>query len=397
MRSNYVKTVFFKEIKDAFRDRKTIATTLLLPLVLYPLMFFLMDRGFGDLVSAGEGDTVVAVMGSERGRDILALNPGIQIRDSGDALAALESGEVAAVLQVTELPGGKLDIQIVYDDKRTSSTASVNPIADAINQYNQNAVDAWLAERGTDMQTLSPAAFEPVTLAATTGQTDGGNAGMMLSMMAPMLLVMLLAVGGMATASDLFAGEKERRTMEPLLCTRAGRTSILTGKLFAVTAFALLNVTAAVAGLTLSYVLSPNLFRVAGETAETAALTLPVPAALLTVLLVLIMALVFSGLHVVIAAYARTTKEAATYGSFVMLFSFLPMFSTMMMGAGDVGDWMMFVPVLNVIGSLKMLLGGVSNHLFLLVSIAVSAVFLAAVMAAARWLFHKETIMLTQN
>jgi sodium transport system permease protein len=397
MRSNYVKTVFFKEIKDAFRDRKTIATTLLLPLVLYPLMFFLMDRGFGDLVSAGEGDTVVAVMGSERGRDILALNPGIQIRDSGDALAALESGEVAAVLQVTELPGGKLDIQIVYDDKRTNSAASVNPIADAINQYNQDAVDAWLAERGTDMATLSPAAFEPVTLAAVTGQTDGGNAGMMLSMMAPMLLVMLLAVGGMASASDLFAGEKERRTMEPLLCTRAGRTSILTGKLFAVTVFAMLNVAAAVAGLALSYVLSPNFFRMADEAAETAALTLPVPAALLTVLLVLIMALVFSGVHVVIAAYARTTKEAATYGSFVMLFSFLPMFSTMMMGPSDVGDWMMFVPILNVIGSLKMLLGGVSNHLFLLVSIAVSAVFLAAVMALARWLFHKETIMLTQN
>jgi sodium transport system permease protein len=397
MRSNYVKTVFFKEIKDAFRDRKTIATTLLLPLVLYPLMFFLMDRAFGDMVSAGEGDTAVAVMGSARGQDILALNPGIQIRDTGDALAALESGEVAAVLQVTELPGDKLDIKIVYDDKRTNSTASVNPIAEAINRYNQNAVDAWLAERGTDMATLSPAAFEPVTLAAATGRTDGGNAGMMLSMMAPMMLVMLLAVGGMATASDLFAGEKERRTMEPLLCTRAGRTSILTGKLFAVTAFAMLNVAATVAGLTLSYVLSPNFFRMADEAAETVALTLPVPAALLTVLLVLIMALVFSGLHVVIAAYARTTKEAATYGSFVMLFSFLPMFSTMMMGAGDVGDWMMFVPLLNVIGSLKMLLGGVSNHLFLLVSIAVSAVFLAAVMTVARWLFHKETIMLTQN
>jgi sodium transport system permease protein len=182
--------------------------------------------------------------------------------------------------------------------------------------------------------------------------------------------------------------------MEPLLCTRAGRTSILTGKLLTVTAFALLNVVSSVAGLWLSYALSPDFFNLAEAGESLKPLQFQAGTVVLTICLLLIMAVVFSGIHVVIATYARTSKEAATYGSFVMLISYIPVLGSMFMGAGDVGGWMMFVPIMNVVGSLKMLLGGVADYVFLAVSIGVSAVFLAAIMALARWLFNKETIML---
>ncbi|MDR1736124.1 MAG: ABC transporter permease subunit [Oscillospiraceae bacterium] len=397
MKSKYTGIVFIKEMTDAFRDRKTIITTLLLPLFLYPLMFFFMNGAFGDMMDTAGGKTTVAVMGSASAqvREILALNPDITIADTQDPMTALKDGDVTLVLEGTQVSGGKLDVRVIYDDKKNASNTSMSYIGTLITQYNQASVNNQLAEMGIDMESLSPVTFSAVDLAEATGEQDGGNAGMMLSMMLPMLLVILLAVGGMATASDLFAGEKERKTMEPLLCTRAGRTAILTGKLMAVTTFAILNVIATVVGLAMSYFLSPDFFSISDEAMGTVqALNLPIPTVVLTVLLVLIMALVFSCLHVVIATYARTTKEATTYGTFVMFISYIPVLGTMMMGAGDIAEWMMFVPVMNVVGSLKMLLGGIVNYGFLGGSIAVSAVFLVAVMALARWLFGKETIML---
>lgn len=391
----YVKIVFFKELTDTFRDRKTILTTLLLPLLIYPLMFGFMNGAIGDLVTQNEENTVVAVMGSSKVNDVLALSPGLQIKDSSDPMADLKNGDVSVVLRGTDMPDGKIQIDVIYDDKKNTSSMSMNLISSLIQAYNQAAVDAELKALNIDLAAMNPVSQSVITLTDESGVTDSGSAGMMLSMIVPMLMVVLLAVGGMATASDLFAGEKERKTMEPLLCTRAGRSAILTGKLLTVTTFALLNVVASVTGMLISYLVSPNVFRLTDEVTGTIqSLKLPIPMVLLTVLLVLLMALVFSGLHVVIATYARTAKESATYGTFVMLVSYIPVFSMMFMGAGDIRRWMMLVPVLNVSGSLKMLLGGVTDYVFLGGSIIVSFVFLLMVMALARWMFSKETVMI---
>ena len=394
----YTKVIFFKEMLDSFRDRRTILTSLLLPLLLYPMMFTLMNFGLSGMIEGVEERTTVAVTGSGAGavRGILALNPNLTITDSDDPVEALKNGEVTLALRAEQVPDGKLNVEIIYDDKKNDSTMAVNMVGSLISQYGQFAVEQSLAELGISLTELNPVTQTHKTLVEETGEGDGGSAGMMVSMMVPMLIVILLATGGMAIAGDLFAGEKERKTMEPLLCTRAGRSSILTGKLLAVTVFALLNVVASTVGMGVSFLMAPDLFNISDAADGAAqALSIPIPVLLLTVGLALLMALVFSGIHVLVSTYARTSKESATYGTFIMLASYLPAFGTMFMGAGDIQDWMMFVPVLNVAGALKMVLGGITNnYLFLLGSIGVSAVFLAAIMAAARWMFTKETIML---
>jgi sodium transport system permease protein len=307
----------------------------------------------------------------------------------------LKNGTLTLVLRGTETPDGKLNVEIIFDDKKNNSSMAGNLVSGLISTYGQLAVEMELAELGISLADMNPVTQSYTTLTEETGETDGGNAGMMVSMMVPMLIVVMLAVGGMAIASDLFAGEKERKTMEPLLCTRAGRSAILVGKLLTVTTFALLNVVASVAGILIAYTTAPDLFGMTDDvTGATSALNIPIPIILLTVALALLMALVFSGIHVVISTYARTSKEAATYGSFIMILSYLPAFGTMFMGAGDIDRWMMFVPVMNVAGSLKMVLGGVTDYIFLFGSIGVSLAFLAVIMGVARWMFTKETIML---
>jgi sodium transport system permease protein len=208
-----------------------------------------------------------------------------------------------------------------------------------------------------------------------------------------MILVIMLAVGSMAAAVDMFAGEKERKTMEPLLTTHTDRSAILTGKFLAVSFMGTLSTVLMLGGMMLGYAINPDLFAMESGGAGTA-LNIPVPAILLCLLLVLAVQLSFSAIHVILSSYAKNIKEATTYGSIIMLGAMIPAYATMFMQSGDVPLWMMFVPIVNVTGALKMLLGGMLDYQLVAISLAVSAVFLGVLLYITARMFRKESVML---
>ncbi len=391
---NHVWTVFRKELLDILRDRKSLLLGILLPLFLYPLMFTFMGNAINGMQTEAENKTTIAIDGTQGVKEVFKDYTNLQFIESADPIKDLADGTVKVVLKAQSQPEGKFFIEIVYDDKRSDSSNSASYVQSIISEYNQEKVTEALAKQGIDLVQLSPVSYSQTTVSSATGKEDTGTAGIMLSMLLPMLVIIFLSMGGMATANDLFAGEKERKTMEPLLTTRAGRGAILTGKFIAVTGYSILTVVVSFLGMLGGYLINPSAMTMGDALGETISLKFSAAAVLLVFLLILVMALIFSGIHVSISTYARTTKEAATYGTFVMLASYVPSFAGMFMQAGDFKTWMMFVPVLNVLGSLKMVLGGVSDYVFFIGSILSSAVFLVAILLLTRWLFKKESIML---
>jgi len=79
-----------------------------------------------------------------------------------------------------------------------------------------------------------------------------------LAMSLPMMLVILIASGGVAAATDLVAGEKERNTFEPLLTTKPSRFSLLFGKYLAVTLFSFVSVVATMIGAAAGFMIDPS-------------------------------------------------------------------------------------------------------------------------------------------
>ncbi|MDR0248428.1 MAG: ABC transporter permease subunit [Oscillospiraceae bacterium] len=394
MRNAYFAVVLKKEILDMLRDRRALITNLVLPLVLYPVMFLFMGSAVNSLVTDAEQNTRLAVTAGTALYDVLSETEGLHIASAADPVAELDAGRADVALNVLSEGDGKYSAEIIFDDTKSASTMSAQYVISLLDAYNQSAVNEKLAEMGISIAQLSPVAITQKTLNAAAGREEASGAGIMLSMMLPMLVVIFLAVGGLATAGDLFAGEKERRTMEPLLCTRAGRGSILGAKFTAVTLYSLLSVVATFAGILLGNIINPDAMGMGIDTDALGDFTIPPLSLLLTVILIAVMAMVFSGLHVAVSTYSRTVKEAATYGTFFMLVAYIPVFSTMFMQAGDIKAWMMFVPMLNVVGAMKMVLGGVSDIPFFLGCIASSLVFLALVLALTRALFRKESVML---
>ena len=388
---SYIATVVKKECTDILRDRKTLLINLLLPLALYPIMFLFMGNAMTGMMDRAENQTRVALSESGALRSFLEAGNAL-IVDTDAPVEALQNGEADVALESAPLPSGQTEIRVIFDDKKSDSSFSADFVNSLLQAYNEVQVRETLQKQGIDLDALYPVSVQTETLSIAMGETDSGSAGMMLTMLIPMLLVVFLAMGGMAIAGDLFAGEKERKTMEPLLCTRAGRGSILTGKYIVVTLFSLITMAASILGMVLGYLVNPRAMGMGLD--DSTGFVMPVGALLLTVALIVLMAMVFAGLHVAIATYARSVKEASMYGTFLMLVSYIPSFGCMFMQAGDFADWMMLVPVLNVTGSIKMILGGMTNYGFLFGSIAVSLVFLGLTLALTKQLFKRESIML---
>jgi sodium transport system permease protein len=403
---NYTFIVMRKEFKDAFRDRKTILTGLLLPVLIYPLLLTFMGGAITGAQREAELNTTVALTGGETVSLAKDFFESVVFSDTyvefflmerAEAEAGLADGSIKLIIEMTDgdvdmlLSGRQANLTLYYDDTKTHSMHSYGMVMSILYTYNNVFMEHVLIEMGIDL----PLSVTPLVLAPglTEGVDEGSRGGnQMLSMMVPMILVIMIAVGSMATAVDMFAGEKERKTMEPLLTTHAGRGSILTGKFLTVSCMGTLSSVLMVGGLAAGYVLNPSLLQLDGDSIGN--LNLPVPAILLCLVLIIMVQLIFSGLHVCLSSYARNVKEAATYGSLLMMAGMIPAYATMFMQAGDITRWMMFVPVLNVVGALKMLLGGMMDYTSVSISLAVSAVFLAVLLYFTARLFHKESIML---
>jgi len=401
MWSKYIGIVLRKEIKDMLRDKRTIITGIILPIILYPVMFGIMGKAVSGMEEEVLNDTTIAVRTEiAENEEIISIlrdevflgETGIKLIGSDNPVGALKNEEVKLYLDIVRDPdSGVLKMNLYYDQNKMDSTNSQGYVSNLINGYNNRKLYEKLSDMGIDVASLYPVTLSVENISVISGDEDSvGSGGIYLSMIVPMMLVIFLSTGSMAAAVDMFAGEKERKTFEPLLTTRAGRLPVLLGKFIATNVFGIATTSMMFVGLFIGYMLYPQMLTMGmGEVT----LKLPGLVLALVVLLVLLLTMIFSGIHVAISTWSRTIKEASSYSTFVMFAGMLPAMGTMYMQGGDIKTWMMCVPLLNVIGSLKMVLAGILRYDMILIAIISSAVFLTIVLSFTLNLFKKESVM----
>jgi sodium transport system permease protein len=177
---------------------------------------------------------------------------------------------------------------------------------------------------------MGPAIVMLVSL-SPKGQ-DPEMPAVMLGMMSVFALVSTF-VGGMNIAMDVMAGERERRSLVPLLMTPVMPRDVVIGKWMAASVFGLGAVTLNVAGLVIVL-------------ASRAPATLATHAALLAswaILGLAPLALLAASLEILLAGMSRTMKEAATSLNMVV---FAPMIVGMFLVFFPVsGGWWSVVPI----------------------------------------------------
>jgi len=224
----------------------------------------------------------------------------------------------------------------------------------------------------------------------------GGN---LFGGLVPYLIIILCFTGAMYPAIDLTAGEKERGTMETLLCSPVSRVEIVLGKFLLVLTGSLsamvfmllsMGVTAGVAGTML---LGTGAKTAAAAGAKAAALPMIDPLGLVGVLaMVFPVAVLFSAVIFTVALFAKSYKEAQSYVAPMMIVVIMPAVIGMLPGI-DLNARLALVPLLNLSLVCKEMLSGIWHWNYIGLIFGSSCVYAAVALAMAVQMFKREEVI----
>ena len=333
-----IAPVFRKELIDHLRDRRSIFSGLLMPL-LGPLM---MLGVFALLASWMREDRPlkVPVAGAKNAPTLIAFlqRNGAEVSDApADYEAQVRDGKLDFAISVPEEYGKEFEagrsapLQIVDDSSQNKARPQVLRARRLLELYVRRVSALRMIARGVSPTLVAPLELTEVDL-ATPEKTAANVLGML-----PVYLLMAVFVGGLYLAIDCAAGERERQSLEALLVNPVSRSHIVAGKWLAVAVATLAAVLVSLVGFTaaLEFVPLQNLgvrFHFTG----------PVLLGLLAACVP--MALFAAALQMTLAFFARSFKEATTYLSLLMMVPLLP---AVFFAVQPVKSalWMMLIPV----------------------------------------------------
>lgn len=390
--------VFQKELRDALRDRRSIVSLLILPLI-GPLMIYYL---FTTIIDIGERalDVELPVVGAQYAPDLID-----HLRQSGIGIAELDLPEDASPLAVEEEIRGRIarrehdfalvippdfgsriaasrtsNVELLFDSSRTASGAKVGRVQALIDAWGRETAALRLMIRGID-----PALIRPVAVGRIDVASSQARAQAYLSMV-PMFVIMAAFMSGVGIAVDATAGERERKSLEPLLVNPVPRSRFVVGKWLAAVVFS-------VTGLVL--VMAGNLYAMSAVPLEQLGISFLIgPAEILGILLVTVPVAFFAtSLQIFVGLFAKSFKDAQVYIGLMSLAPMLPMFYNLTNTEGR-ELWMSFVPMLGQNMLLTDVLSG-RPPAFLDMALAVVALlcFSALFIVLATRLLRRERII----
>ena len=334
-------TVTAKELTDLFRDRRTVLISLLMGPLLMPVLILGMgklavDRATGQMEKALE----VPVVGAQNAPNLVAWLEGqnIVVKPApADPDAAIRDQSEDVILRI----GGKFGeqwrgslpatVEILHDSSRQDAQIPVKRLQNQLDNYSQTVGSLRLVARG-----VSPTVSQALRVSDLDLATPEARRGQILGMFLPYMLILFSFVGGAYLVIDVTAGERERQSLEPLLATPAARGTIMSGKIAAACIFGLVGLVLTLAMFKLSFQFSPGI-----------GVKLDVSMWGISRILVVLMPMVLIGttLLTLIAAGAKSVKEAQSYMNVLMLMPLLP---TIVLMVNPVRNqlWMLATPFL---------------------------------------------------
>lgn len=369
-----------KELSTSLRDRQTVVYSILIPLGLYPLIFWCLVQGALFVQGRAERTEVrvgvAAAAGAELPlelRTVLETAPGakpldarlhrVELEASTRALdadgardwlaldleRAREAPDAVLWLPPTEAAGRSPRAKLFYRSTDRESVVALERVAARIAPHVDRLRERAAEERGRTGEDLVPFEVERTNVA---GERD--MLAYLLSFVLPMLLVVMCVLGAFFPAVDLTAGEKERSTAETTLLLPVPRVAVHQGKIVAVSAAAVLatGLNLVALGLSVGHLLG----QMGGSVAESLQ-HFPFVAFVSVAPLALLFAFFVSAVLTGVASLAPTFREGqALLGPVQMLFIF-PALVGVVPGVG-LSLPLALVPVVNVVLAFRAMLQG---------------------------------------
>jgi sodium transport system permease protein len=392
MRLQMIQAIYQKELLDLVRDRRTLISMVVVPVVVLPLIFNLATRFAGRMEQNAEQEAKtmgIAVRVSTPSIREALEKTGLQLSTKDDLKAAVESKTSAAAVE--ELPGTPPQIEIYVDSSNPTSSTAAEKIRMALTDLRDQRIRESLRNSGLPVAVLTPFTIKRNNIASQR-QMSGGIWGMII----PYLLLLIMFTTGMYPVIDMTAGEKERKTLEAFLSSPASRQEIVMGKIVA--AMTAIFVTAGLTLASLVYSISRN--RIASGKSDEArevmnamsAIPLDAHTVTLIAMIVLPMAVFAASVMFTIALFARSFKEGQSYLTPLAFIVIIPAFLGGMPGL-HLTPVMCLIPIFNASMMIRGVLLGDASTLNLTVTLAANLVYAAIAFVIATRMFNRESVL----
>ncbi|HEY2118881.1 MAG TPA: ABC transporter permease [Candidatus Acidoferrum sp.] len=394
-----VGIVYRKELREALRDRRTLISSLLVPLLLFPLL------------TAGLGVAISALLGKAK-EEI----PKVMIIGGEDSPRLLEDLHNLKKIEIVPLASNWKE-QIINKDIRAavgvptgfeSDLAQQKPVTLKIYNYNgdlksslatsviqehlesfrSNIVKESLSAKNVPESVLKPFAVEEQNVAPPEkvgGAAFGGVIGYMV--------ILLCMTGCMYPAMDLTAGEKERGTMETILSSPISRTHLVLGKFFLVLTTSLVTAALSVTSMGVSFWVLERLhaFDKAGSDAAQMQLSIGIKQVLSIFIMVLPLAVLFSAGVMTVSLFAKSYKEAQSYITPLMFLVIIPAVCAML--PIDLNAKLALVPILNASLLCKELVVNTYHWNYIAIIFLSTCIYAAVALFLAVKMFQREHVL----
>ncbi len=358
----FISTIAKKEIIEFVRDWRTLIALIVIPLLIFPALFIALpllleseaaelDALELDVVWQGDINDDLEIAFNESGLNITfeEIPSGLNnLSDTGDEDDRLRTAGVEAIFRLSQ-NGTEWRFSILYLSTSEASNEARNRILMDISSWESDVVNGTLVEAGLDPETT----LDPVTwdgdIASADAATKGEQAGLVLSMFIPMVIAIWTASSAIQPSIDMTAGERERGTLEALLCLPCSRMQLLAGKWLAVATITSAGVAMQIGGLlfAISFLASSSIIGMP---------TISLTSILLLLSAVVIFAIMVVAFELALAMKAHSVKEAGSLLGPAILFIIFPALFTQVINLDGIESWWFAIPLVNILLALRELL-----------------------------------------
>ena len=398
MNLHNIGCVYRKELTEWLRDRRTLISTVLIPLLLFPLMMV----GFSSLavimIGKAEKETPkIMVLGGEdspvvlqklRTLDNLEIVPATE-----DWKRKISEKEIRAAVEIPKNFQASLEqskpetVQIYFYEGEIKSSFGANRVEKFFKDYRDNIIKNRLSARNIPGSILNPFEVKQKNVAPPE-QVSGAALGGLLGYM----VILLSMTGAIYPAIDLTAGEKERGTMETILSSPISRMDLVLGKFSLVLSASLATAILSLISMGVSFALLGKSGAMSSKDAAVMQLHIGLPTVLAVFLMALPLAVLFAAVLLTIALFAKSYKEAQSYLTPMTFIVVIPAVASLMPGV-ELTPKLALVPILNTSLVCKDIVAGTYHWNSIALIFLSTCVYAAAALFVAVKTFQRESVL----
>nr|MBQ8251987.1 CPBP family intramembrane metalloprotease [Lachnospiraceae bacterium] len=312
--------LFKREIRDIFRDKKTMIMMVLLPLVLYPLLIVGVALLSTAIIQSQEEKTYTvafedcadleAEISEILSKEQEEIGYSMEVVSKMSCKEALEAEEIDAYVSMDQK-----EITINYLSAKERSVTASGALDEALDIYKASLTKQQIEAAGLDVDEI----LNPVKIADKDMSTAEESIGSVIGMMMPFFIITMILLGAIYPAIDVTAGEKERGTLETLLTLPVTNFEMIMSKFLAVSCIAcvsaILNVISM--GAAMAFLVTSSLAS-AADMNISFDFAVFLPGILFTILVMMVFALFVTAVCMCTCVFAKNFKDANNYATPVM-------------------------------------------------------------------------------